>query len=210
MKRLLEELRANEKLNKFLEENRSLLIKAAVALFAVIAAFAVFSAGGEEREASTAQIREAGKAEEEKPPDMVVVDVGGEVRSPMVVELEEGSRIQDAIEAAGGLTENADLDGINRAAFVNDGDKILIPSVEEGGFPYEEGAIQDSYGDGRININTADSGQLQEITGVGPVTAEKIISYREENGRFDSIEDIKNVSGIGDKTFEKMKDEIKV
>lgn len=128
----------------------------------------------------------------------------------MVVELEEGSRIQDAIEAAGGLTENADLDGINRAAFVNDGDKILIPSVEEGGFPYEEGAIQDSYGDGRININTADSGQLQEITGVGPVTAEKIISYREENGRFDSIEDIKNVSGIGDKTFEKMKDEIKV
>ena len=64
--------------------------------------------------------------------------------------------------------------------------------------------------DGRININTADSTQLQELTGVGPATAEKIIDYRKQNGRFPSIEDIKNVSGIGDKTYEKLKDHIKV
>ena len=63
---------------------------------------------------------------------------------------------------------------------------------------------------GKININTADSTQLQEITGIGPATAQKIIDYRTSNGRFKSIEDIKNVSGIGDKTFEKMKDQITV
>ena len=65
-------------------------------------------------------------------------------------------------------------------------------------------------GDGKININTADFEELQELNGVGPATAEKIIGYREENGRFSSIEDIKNVSGIGEKTFEKFKDDIKV
>ena len=82
---------------------------------------------------------------------MVVVDVGGEVREPMVVELEEGSRIGDAIEAAGGLTEEADIDGINRAAFVSDGDKILIPSKAETELSGGGGAY-DVYGDGKINL----------------------------------------------------------
>lgn len=206
MKRLIDELKADDRLGKFVKENKDLLIKAAAAVIAVVAAFVVFTSGGHEEK--TPQIKESAAATEVKK-EMVVVDVGGEVREPMVVELEEGSRIGDAIEAAGGLTEEADIDGINRAAFVSDGDKILIPSKAETELSGGGGAY-DVYGDGKININTADSLQLQEITGVGPVTAEKIISYREENGRFDTIEDIKNVSGIGDKTFEKMKDEIRV
>ena len=147
---------------------------------------------------------------------MIYVDVGGEVKDPSVVELPDGSRVTDAITAAGGLTELADLTDINRAAFVSDGEKIYIPSqvseLEDDGLSAGEGGDGGTAksSDGRININTADSTQLQELTGVGPATAEKIIDYRKQNGRFQSIEDIKNVSGIGDKTYEKLKDHIKV
>ena len=101
-----------------------------------------------------------------------------------------------------------------RAAFVEDGEKIYIPPAAVDGTGEDEDASssgqQVSRGDGRININTADSAQLQELDGIGPATAQKIIDYRKENGRFSSIEDIKNVSGIGDKSFEKIKDRIKV
>lgn len=154
--------------------------------------------------------------------DIVICDVSGAVKNPMVVELKKGERIGDAIEAAGGLTAKADISNINRAAVVKDGDKILIP--EAGTSPQSDS--QTSYdpqnspnngidtttesASGKININSADSATLQQISGIGPVTADKIIEYRKSNGGFTKIEDLKNVNGIGDKTFEKMKDYVTI
>lgn len=144
--------------------------------------------------------------------DKVIVDVGGAVKNPTVVELEDGSRVEDAIEAAGGLTDDANLTEINRAAFINDGDKIYIPGKSDTPgtvmvTPEGSGSVSS---DGKVNINTSDSEQLQSLTGVGPATADKIIEYRESNGRFTSPQDITKVSGIGDKTYEKLKDSIRV
>lgn len=210
MKKLMEFFEDRGKLADFVKSNRDMVIKVAVAAVAVIAAFFVFAPGQDDAKAANPQIEtdDVVTASEETAAS-VYVDIGGEVVNPMVAELDEGCRVQDAIEAAGGLTENADISQINRAAFIEDGDKIFIPSLE----PAEGDAIgalgSEGYSDGKVNINTADSAELQELEGVGPATADKIISYREENGRFRNIEDIKNVSGIGDKTFEKFRDKIK-
>ena len=149
----------------------------------------------------------------------IYVDIGGAVKQPMLAELPSGSRVEDAIVAAGGLTDKADLTSINRAEFLEDGEKIYIPEYADelnqnyvNGYVGTDGlssnAVNSTGSTGKININTADSAQLQELNGVGPSTAQKIIDYRTSNGRFQSIEDIKNVSGIGDKTFENLKDDI--
>lgn len=212
MKKIMEYIGDREKLARFVKENRDMLIRAVLVACAITAALFVFaSSGDDERKADVA--KESTVAVESEAAK-IVVDIGGEVVSPMVVELDEGSRVGDAIEAAGGVTENADLTDINRAAFVEDGEKIYIPPAEiegaEGDGDGSSSGYQTGRGDGKININTADSAQLQELDGIGPATAQKIIDYRKENGRFSSIEDIKNVSGIGDKSFEKIKDRIKV
>ena len=153
---------------------------------------------------------------EEAEEDLIVIDIAGEVAFPGVYALKEGSRIIDAIEMAGGLTYSADVIFINRAEIIYDGSKIYIPSKEEG----ESGVITSFTSTPRrigmtgvnqlININTASSEELQKIPGVGPSTAEKIISYRLTYGKFNSIEDLINVSGIGNKTLEKMKGYITV
>lgn len=201
----------NEKLQSFVKENKEMLIKVAASAVLVVAAFFVFVVTGRGDEESLAK-EQAVISEQEPVPIMIMVDVGGEVVNPMVVELEEGSRVEDAIKAAGGVTGNADLTEINRADFLDDGDKILIPSKQQEGSSFDSGVKGSGYSlysDDRININTADSEELQMLDGVGPATAQKIIDYREANGSFKKIEDIKNVSGIGDKTFEKLKDDIR-
>ena len=210
MKKLMEFFEDRGKLADFVKANKDMVIKVAVAAVAVIAAFFVFAPGQDEDKDVNAEIEtDAAVAASEESVASVYVDIGGEVVNPMVAELDEGCRVQDAIEAAGGLTENADISEINRAAFIEDGDKIFIPSLEAAEGDAIEAFGSGGYSDGKVNINTADSAQLQELNGVGPATADKIISYREENGRFKDIEDIKNVSGIGDKTFEKFRDKIK-
>ncbi len=147
---------------------------------------------------------------------MIVVEIAGAVINPSVVELVEGSRVYEAIEKAGGLTKDADTRSINQAEILTDGQKIYIPTKEElessqgVTSPYSNTYNTGTSQSGLININTADLNTLQQLTGVGPATAEKIISYRNENGKFNSIEDIKNINGIGDKTFEKFKDKITV
>ena len=213
MKRLIELIREQEKRNRFLQRNQRMLIKVAAVALTVAVAFFVFFSGRGQREAPALEAPETGTEETaEAAGTELYVDIGGEVQNPAVVKLQEGSRVEDAIEAAGGLTEDADLTSINRAAFLQDGEKIYIPPIAEGSdfTPNDTTASQGYDFDGKININTADAQQLQELTGVGPATAEKIIQYREQNGRFLSVEDIKNVSGIGDKTYEKLKDQIKV
>jgi len=139
----------------------------------------------------------------------IIVDVAGQVNDPKVVELDSGSRVQDAIEAAGGLTDKADLSTINRAAFVNDGEKIYIPKKGEGESTQTQTSDTAKTAT-KVNINTAGDQELQTLKGVGPATAQKIITYRSAYGSFGSIEDIKKVEGIGDKTYENIKDDIRV
>lgn len=211
MKERILELWGNEKLQSFIKENRDMIIKVAAAALLVVAAFFVFLTGNGREQESLAEEKEV-IMETEPAAVMIMVDIGGEVNEPMVAELEEGSRVEDAIRAAGGVTENADLTEINRAAFVEDGEKIFIPPKNQEHTSYDntsKGGTYSYYSDGKVNINTADSEQLQQLNGIGPATAEKIIDYRNEHGRFSSIEDIKNVSGIGDKTFDKFKDDIR-
>lgn len=158
----------------------------------------------------------------------IYVDIGGEVNSPGVYEVSEGTRLFQVIEKAGGLTEEADINVINRAESVYDGQKILIASYEETEAESEStdktskeiknggassSSVNSSYNNGvsadtdetQVNINTADSVTLQTIPGIGPSKAERIIEYRSTNGSFKSIDDIKNISGIGNKTFESIK-----
>lgn len=154
----------------------------------------------------------------------IIVHITGEIKVPGIVELEEGSRIMDAINAAGGTTQDADVSELNLAYVLEDGEKIIVPSKEE----VKENAKQEyissddgntvsgnSKGKGKeekimVNINTAAQSELEMIPGIGPSTALKIIEYRKENGKFNSIEDIKNVKGIGDAKFNSMKEYITV
>ena len=215
MKERLIALWESGKIQDYIKDNREILLKVAAAALLVVAAFFVFVLTGDEEESLAEETNVV--TESEPKTTMIMVDIGGAVNDPMVAELEEGSRVEDAINAAGGVTEDADLTEINRAAFLEDGDKILIPEKQDVALNDISNATDGSgkgsytpYSDGKININTAGSEELQTLDGVGPVTAEKIIDYRESNGRFKDIEDIKNVSGIGEKTFEKLKDDIRI
>ncbi|NLM96114.1 MAG: ComEA family DNA-binding protein [Halanaerobiaceae bacterium] len=143
----------------------------------------------------------------------ILVHVAGKVMSPGVYELTEGSRVIDAIESAGGAAPEADLDIINLAAFISDGQQIYVPSSEESAgilhnIPVPGNALANN--NGKVNINTAGAEELQSLTGIGPGKAWKIIEYRNTYGPFLSPEDLLNVSGIGEKTFEKIKDRITV
>ena len=136
----------------------------------------------------------------------VFVHVSGAVRSSGLVELESGARVADAVEAAGGADDDACLDAVNLARKVEDGEHVHIPSVEEyeqvGEAPVKTGEAQAAEGSsGKVNINTASAAELEELPGIGPSTAGKIVADRESNGAFDSVEDLMRVSGIGEKKF---------
>ena len=144
----------------------------------------------------------------------IVVEIKGEVMNPDVYTLNEGSIIKDLIEIAGGLTENADISNINRAKEIKNHELIVIrnindPNIEEE-YATEDKEINEESDDGKISINDSDLSKLKEIPGIGEVKANSIISYREKNNGFKSIEELKNVDGIGEKTFEKIKDSIKL
>lgn len=160
---------------------------------------------------------------------MIYVDVCGAVANPGVFQLAAGSRVFQAIEAAGGYLPEAALTCVNRAGVLTDGQQLYILTQEEmerqGRDPAEmsgasDGQMNGSAGtgqntgmtaqDNRININTADEAQLTTLTGIGATRAQAIIAYREENGPFAAIEDIMNVQGIKEGTFAKIKDEIVV
>ena len=161
---------------------------------------------------------EDAKQEPEKESSFIKVYVAGEVNNPGVIELEEGSRIEDAIEGAGGVKAEANLKNINLAYAISDGEKIYIPNIAEAGQETEESFLLESPSNGnieksskgKININKATATELTSVPGIGQSTAQKIIAYREENGKFQAIEDVKKVSGIGDSKFESMKDYLSV
>lgn len=140
----------------------------------------------------------------------IVVYVSGQVKTPAVVTLEDNGnlRLVDAVNAVGGMTEFADTEVVNLAEQLTDGQHIHIPTKE---IIFRELSEQSGGATNNlININTADEKELQNIKGVGPALAGRIIEYRENNGAFKSIEEIKKVRGIGEKTFEKMRDSITV
>lgn len=140
----------------------------------------------------------------------IQVHVGGAVKNPGVYKLSLGQRIIDLINLAGGLNTDADSDQVNLAKTVEDGEQIIIPSKTASTSTTTDSSSATSSGtqNGKVNINTADATTLQTLSGVGASTAQKIIDYRNSNGKFKTIDDLKNVSGIGDKTFAKFADKI--
>ena len=148
------------------------------------------------------------------PAGEIFVDVQGAVESPGVVRLAEGARVFQAIEAAGGVVSMGDTSLLNLAQQLNDGDKLYVPfagetvALPDGSQSLISGASDASGAGGKININTATSEELQTLSGIGIVTAGKIVDYRSKNGKFAKPEDIKNVSGIGDRTYDNIKDDI--
>lgn len=156
----------------------------------------------------------------------IVIYITGAIKNEGVYELEENSRIADSIEKAGGLTEEANINNLNLAYVLQDGMKVHIPKKgenvneinddtnvymtrEDSVFKNSENIVSNS-NTSKININTATQKELETLPGIGESTALKIINYRNENGKFSCIEDIKKVSGIGDSKFSKIKDLIKV
>lgn len=135
----------------------------------------------------------------------VVVDVKGEVNQPGVYEIDHDARVHDVIDLAGGFTETADQIPINLAQKVYDEMTIIVPKI--GAEPTTEG---DQTGNGKVRINLATQEEIEALNGIGPAKAQAIIQYREEHGHFQHIDDLLNVSGIGEKTLEGMKDDIQI
>ena len=143
---------------------------------------------------------------------VIYVDVCGHVKNPGVYQLTEDSRVYEAIDKAGGMTEEASASLVNQAERLIDGQQIYVPSEDEqaygsGNAAYPAAKDTDN---GKVNLNTASKEQLLSLTGIGDVKADSIIRYREENGSFRSVEDIKKIEGIKDGVFNKIKDQITV
>ena len=146
-----------------------------------------------------------GPAQEE--PEGLTVHVAGAVNHPGVVLLTPGDRVIDAITAAGGPLPEADLEGLNLAQPVQDGQKIMVLRKGEEDSQASPGAGGE---DNKIDLNTADIEELEKLPGIGPTLAERIIAYREKKGGFRSVEELKQVSGIGDKKFEEIRDLVEI
>lgn len=158
---------------------------------------------------STGQTPEYEESEEEPESRIFYVDLGGAVASPGVYQVAEGTRLYEVIEMAGGLAEDADTDSVNRASFVEDGQKIVIPVKGDTSAGTSDAALSSSgiTESGLVNINTASIEELKTLNGIGDVTAQKIIEYRSSN-TFKNKEDIMSVNGIGNGIFQKIKDRI--
>lgn len=154
----------------------------------------------------------------EKVKSKVTVDVKGAVVNPGVYTLKAGARVTDVIQEAGGMTEDADAKSVNLAASLSDEEVIYVANKDENVSVLDQtgtGQVSDKGGqavskDGKINLNTATSEQLQTISGIGAKRTEDIIAYRESHGGFQSVDDLKNVSGIGDKTLDKIRESLYV
>ena len=194
------------KLNKS-EERIILAVIVVLAVAAGILKFAVFKPGNV-KVYDGKPGKETGEVKDK--PGNIFVYVTGEVKKPGVYELEEGSRVSDAIESAGGFTENADAASVNLAEKIKDEQQISIApkNVNTSQGEVNAGGNSSIHG-GKININTATAEELDSfLPGIGEGLAKNIINYRTKNGRFKSIDDIKKVDGIGSGRFEKVKDYI--
>lgn len=150
----------------------------------------------------------------------VTVHVVGQVRRPGIVTLDAGARVADAIEEVGGATGRADLDGVNLARLLVDGEQVVVPKPGESQPPAGAPAAAGTPGGapaggapaagGPVNLNTADLATLETLPGVGPVLAQRILDWRTEHGRFTAVEELGEVSGIGDKIYAQLAPEVTV
>ena len=176
-----------------------------IKIIILFCAFLAFSGCGKENEVFVIEetadpLPEAGPFEDEK----IIIYICGEVNRPGVYTLSEGSRIADAVDAAGGAAVNADLMKLNLAQKLADGQQVIVPSVTEG---TRTGEAQTS---GKVNLNRATKGELMTLPGIGESRAEAIIAYREKAGWIAAPEELMNVSGIAEKMYEKIADLIEV
>jgi competence protein ComEA len=203
-------------MKKFLAKNKSYLVLF-LAIIAVLTGILVLLRLESVANSDEVQINLNGSSNESEEGELsenkatIMVDISGEVKKPGVYEFAEGQIINDAIEAAGGFTKNADQDyvnkNINKAEKLTDQQKIYIPARNEQENSIEGVVTEESQDiSGKVNINSASLSELDSLPGIGPSYAQRIIDARP----FSKIEDIKNISGIGDATFEKIKDLISI
>ena len=198
-----------------LSKNQKIILIVVGCIILFVIGYYITSKTGEEEYINIDEENEI--VDEEIDEEEIIVHITGAVNNPGIVKTKEGARIADIIELAGGELESADTSEINLAYKVQDGEKIYIPTkgenkenliyitTEAGNNP-----ISKSDDNKKVNINTASQEELDTLQGIGPSTATKIIEYREKNGKFKTIEEIKNVTGIGDSKFEAIKENISV
>ena len=150
--------------------------------------------------------------EESTEQDLITVDVKGAVKSPGIYDLPVGSRVHDAVQKAGGLTEEADSKSLNLAQKVSDEALVYVPSKGEETASQQTGSgtPPSTSKDKKVNLNKASLEELKQVKGLGGKRAQDIIDHREANGKFKSVDELKKVSGIGAKTIEKLKDYVTV
>jgi competence protein ComEA len=178
-----------------------------VSLAGAVLIGAVVGFGGRPQ-AIPAPVAATSLAAEPAAPAEIVVHVAGAVANPGLVRVSVDSRVADAVAAAGGATSEAALAAINLAAPLSDGTQVVVPSAATGGDPLSAGA--GAVVDGRVRVNQADAAELDMLPGVGPVLAERIVGYRDENGPFGSVEDLLDVPGIGESKLAAMRESIVV
>ncbi len=192
---------------EFLLQRRRLLLAAAgsLALILLLGRF-VLGAGTTTTAAPLPLPPPAGAGVTGQPSSRVVVDVVGAVRRPGLYRLAQGSRIADALTRAGGATPKADLAQVNLAAPLADGEQIVVPRRGAGGVAAGAGSASSSAPAGPVQLSTATIEQLDSLPGVGPVTAQKILDYREHHGAFQSVDELDAVPGIGPKRLEQLRE----
>ena len=159
---------------------------------------------------STDEKEDGNQKEETVGQDLITVDVKGAVKSPGIYDLPVGSRINDAVQKAGGLTDNADSKSINLAQRISDEALVYVPTKEEATSQEMPSSASNNKENKKVNLNKASVEELKQVKGLGAKRAQDIIDHRESNGKFKSVEDLKKVSGIGAKTIEKLKEYVTV
>ena len=185
--------------------------KAMFILLIIVAAAAGGTYYGLYQEEQSVVLESAGTSESDLPAKEITVYVTGAVNKPGLVKVAEGARAADAVNACGGLLPTADSEKVNMAQALKDGQQLKVPEKNPAanGSQNDRSNMSKSADNGeRVNINTADERTLDTLPGIGPAMAKRIIEYRETEGAFQSIEDIKKIRGIGDAKFAKLKDKI--
>jgi competence protein ComEA len=177
--------------------SRRQLFGAAVAAAVLLVLLVRHLGGGASAAASTTFAPLPARAAKPAAAKSLVIDVAGDVRSPGLYKVPAGSRVDDAIAAAGGATAKADLDGVNLAAPVADGEQVVVPGRGAGGAAAVSSPTAGASPSAPLDLNTATLEQLDALPGIGPVTAQKIIDYRTQHGAFHSVSELEGVPGIG-------------
>lgn len=203
----------------FLKLNKKIIIILFIILFIIILFICEFFKNKNNLEPvnmeNSEDLKNISELNNEKNIKKIIIHITGSIKCPGIVELDENSRITDAIEAAGGLLDNADVSKVNLAYILKDAQKIYIPSIydlEEIVYVTNDSGnnvlVENKFEGGKnmINLNSATQTELEQLPGIGTSTALKIINYKNEHGNFKNIEDIKNVPGIGNARYEAIKD----